>query len=193
MALRGKLILVIGPTGSGKSVLMNYVHERFADLVYATSCTTRERRPGNENTSYQFLTAEAFKERAEAGDFLEWAHYGENYYGTPKSEVTAALSQGKTLIKEMEVQGVRQVQEQLPGDVVLIYIDAGSWEELEKRVRARAPITDAELEKRRQRFEDEFPFRELADYVVENPPGKLEEAKEDFAEAISSIISSTRA
>jgi guanylate kinase len=188
MESRGKFILVIGPTGSGKSVLISDVKERFPNLVFTTSCTTREKRPGHENSSYQFLTKEGFEHRIASGDFLEWAQYGANYYGTPRDEVLHALDHGKMLIKEMEVQGVRQVQEHLPDDLVLIYIDAGTWDELERRVRARAPMSEEELQKRKKRYEDEFPFKEHADFVIENPVGKLEEAKEAFYAAIASIV-----
>ncbi len=188
MASRGKLILVIGPTGSGKSVLLSDIRERFPELVFAITYTTREKRPGYENAAYRFISAKEFEEKAQTGEFLEWAHFGENYYGTPKAEVLDALAEGKTLMKEMEVQGVRQVQEQMSDDLVLIYIDAGTWDELERRVRERAPITDAELQKRKQRYDDEVPFKDIADFVIENPVGKLDEAKEALATAISSVL-----
>ena len=187
MTQRGKFIIILGPTGSGKSVLLNYIHERFPELVFSTSYTTREKRPGQENTSYTFVSKEEFEERIASGGFLEYAAYGANYYGTPKEEILEALAEGKILIKEMEVQGVRQVREQMPGDLVLIYIDAGSWEELERRVRARAPISDEEMEKRKKRYADELPFKEVADFVVANTPGKLEEAQEALKTAISTV------
>jgi guanylate kinase len=101
------------------------------------------------------------------------------------------MSEGKTLIKEMEVQGIRQVQQKMIDDLVLIYIDAGSWDELERRVRARAPITEEELLQRKQRYDDELPFRDIADFVIENPVGKLEEAKTALCNAIASVIAST--
>ncbi len=185
---RGKLILVIGPTGSGKSVLMSYVHEQFPEIVFPITYTTRERRPGVENSSYRFISVEEFETMKNAGEFLEWAQFGNNFYGTSKSEIIDALAEGKILMKEMEVQGVRQVQDLLPADeLVLMYIDAGSWEELEKRVRARAPITEDELAKRKHRYEDELPFKELSHYVIENLPGKLEDAKQAIEAAITTV------
>ena len=101
---KGKFILVIGPTGSGKSVLITYIREMFPDLVFPLSYTTRERRPGAENSGYQFLSKEAFKEKADAGEFLEWAQFGDNFYATSKDEVVSGLTAGKILLKEMEVQ-----------------------------------------------------------------------------------------
>ncbi len=187
-APRGKLILVVGPTGSGKSVLMAYVHEQFPDILFPSTYTTRERRPGSENSSYHFVSVEEFTAMRDRGEFLEWAQFGNNFYGTPKSEIESALANGKILMKEMEVQGVRQVQEKLPAEeLALMYIDAGSWDELERRVRARAPISEDELAKRKQRYEDEVPFKEKAQYVIENLPGELEAAKEAIACAITNV------
>jgi guanylate kinase len=191
MASRGKFILVIGPTGSGKSVLLSEARERFPELMYAITYTTREKRPGYENAAYRFLTVDEFQTKIDAGEFLEYAQFGGNFYGTPKTEVLDAMSEGKTLIKEMEVQGIRQVQQKMIDDLVLIYIDAGSWDELERRVRARAPITEEELLQRKQRYDDELPFRDIADFVIENPVGKLEEAKTALCNAIASVIAST--
>lgn len=191
---RGKFILVMGPTGSGKSVLMSSAREHFPELLFAHTYTTRAKRPGYENASYLFITPREFEEKAQRGEFLEWAHFGEDYYGTPKAEVTSALEEGKVLMKEMDIQGIRQVQEQMPGDVVLMYIDGGTWEELEQRARARAPITDEQLAKRKQRYEDEYPLKEVADFVISNPSGGLEEATKAFLAAIGTVIeSSTRA
>jgi guanylate kinase len=187
----GKFILVVGPTGSGKSVLIAYVREHFPDLIFPSSYTTREKRPGNENAGYKFLTVDEFEKMQEAGEFIEWAKYGANYYATLKSEVEAELAEGRVMLKEMEVQGVRQIQSLLPKDhLVLIYVDAGSWEEMERRVRARAPISDEELALRKKRYEDEAPFKEIADFVIFNPTGGLEEAEEAIAEAIRSVQAS---
>ena len=184
----GKFILVIGPTGSGKSVLINYIKETFPNILYPVSCTTREKRPGNENSGYRFLDTNEFNKKREAGEFLEWAQFGSSLYGTLKEEVFSGLSQGKILLKEMEVQGVYQVQNILPAEqLVVIYIDAGSWDELERRVRARAPITDEEIAKRKKRYEEEVPFRETANFVINNPPGELEKAKVQIVSAITSI------
>ncbi len=185
---RGTLILVMGPTGSGKSVLMEHVRTTFPGIKYLRTYTTRERRSALENASYQFIDAPAFEKMIENNEFIEWAKFGGNLYGTSKTEIEENLSEGNTLIKEMEVQGIRQMLEQLPREEVkVIYIDAGSWEELERRVRARAPITEEELAKRKQRYDDELPFKAQADFVVENLPGELEKAKAALTAALLSI------
>ncbi len=190
---RGTLILVMGPTGSGKSVLMEHVRMRFPGIQYLRSYTTRARRSALENASYEFIDQTVFDTMVAEGQFAEWARFGNACYGTRKVDIEDGLVAGHTLIKEMEVQGIRQMLAQLPRDEVkIIYVDAGSWEELERRVRARAPISDEELAKRKQRHEDELPFKTIADVVVPNLPDKLDDAKVAFEEALLSFTGTTR-
>lgn len=184
--MRGIFILVIGPSGSGKSALLSYLRQEMPELVFPRSCTTRAPRPGEtEGEKYFFVSKEEFEKREAAGDFLEWASYGGNYYGTLKAEILPALEQGKIVIREVEVQGARQIQKVIPPDVLrVIFIDAGSWDELEQRIRSRAPITEVELLARRKRYEDESTFKEQATVIVKNPNGGLEQAKKDFLRAV---------
>lgn len=186
----GKFIIVIGPTGSGKSTLMKHVIGTHAELVHPYSYTTRARRPDAvENDHYRFVSVEEFKKDIEAGAFLEWAEYGGNYYGTKKDEVLTALSEGKILLKEMEVQGARQVRQVLSKeDFVSVFIDAGSWDELRERVLSRAPMSDDELSRRHSRFDDEVTFKDEADVVIENRAGEGEAAKAQFAKVIEDAL-----
>jgi guanylate kinase len=185
----GKLVLVIGGSGSGKGTLMSSARERFPDIVFPVSCTTRAMRPGEvEGQVYHFISMEEFTRMIGAGEFLEWAEYGGNRYGTPVQEVTGPLSEGKLLLHEIEVQGVRILQGIIPSDdLVTVYIDAGSWDILEHRIRSRAPISEEELEKRRVRYEEEALFKGEATYVVTNADGGIEKATQDFVKLIASI------
>lgn len=188
--MKGKFVLVVGTSGSGKGTLMGHVRPLVADVVaFAKSCTTRAMRAGeSEGNPYFFLTVDAFKGKIDAGEFLEWAEYGGNFYGTLKSELEP-LSEGMIVVKEMEVQGARQVLEKLPREqLMIIFINAGSWEEMEARIKGRAPMPEEELKKRKERYQDEMSFMNDADIVVENKTGKVEEAKKDFEEAIRSIV-----
>lgn len=187
--MEGKLILVVGPSGSGKSALLSYLHQQMPDILFPVSCTTRAMRPGEvEGQKYNFITKEVFEQRVAAGDFVEWAVYGGNYYGTPKTSVDGLIEAGKTLVHEIEVQGAKQLLALMPPGVVrVIFIDAGSWEDLERRIRARAPIGEPELLARRKRYEDEITFKKEADAVVQNPDGGLEQAKADFVAAVQSL------
>lgn len=188
--MAGKFIVVFGPSGSGKGELIAHVRKTFPQIVFARSTVTRVMRPGEKDGEpYLFVSGEDFDAAVGADGFLEWAEYGNNRYGTTKAEVLPYLTDGKTVLKEMEVQGVRQVRAMLPKErVAVIFIFAGEWEALEKRIRARAPITEEELEKRRERYEDELSYRGEADFEVENLEGKLDEAKARIEALVRNII-----
>lgn len=188
--MEGKLILIYGPSGSGKGELIAHIRKTFPEIVFPLSATTRAMRPGErEGEVYHFLSSEDFDAKIAAGEFLEWAEFGGNRYGTLRSEITPALESGKTVLREVEVQGVRSIRALLPREqVVVIFIYAGAWEGLEKRIRARAPITEEELEKRRSRYEDELSYRGEADFEVENLEGRLNEAKALIESLVRKIV-----
>lgn len=187
--MAGKLILVVGPSGSGKSALLEHLSLQMPDVIFPVSCTTRAMRPGEvEGEKYHFVSKDEFETRREAGDFLEWAPYGGNYYGTLKSQILGPLKEGKTVVREVEVQGARQIQELIPQEALgIVFIDAGSWESLERRIQARAPISGVELLARRKRYEDETTFKDHAKTVILNPDGGLEQAKKDFIAAVQKL------
>jgi guanylate kinase len=186
---RGKFVIVVGPSGSGKNTLIETVYATYPDIVRPVSCTTRAMRPGEqEGHMYHFVSEEEFTRRIDANEFLEWAQYGGHRYGTLKSEILPIIEAGKIAMRDVEIQGARQIKQILPADeLTAIYIDAGSWEELERRIRARAPITEEELAKRKKRYEDEVMFKQDADFVIENPEGGLEKAKQDIDDVIASL------
>lgn len=188
--MKGKFILVIGPSGSGKGTLIQHIRPLFPSLVYPKSTTTRAMRAGEVNGEhYYFLSQDDFQKKIDAGEFLEWAEYGGNLYGTLMSEVMPLVNEGRTALKELEVQGARQIREKIPRDeLVIIFVNAGSWDEMEARIRARAPISETELQKRKARYEDEMHFMPEADFIIENHAGQVEGAKQKFAEVVTSLI-----
>ena len=187
--MHGKLILVVGPTGSGKGTLEAHLHEVRPDIYWSISCTTRTPRPGEKDGDrYFFIPKEEFERLEKAGEFLAWAQYGGNFYGTLKSQVFPMLAQGKTVMREVEVQGARQIMQAVPKEQCkIIFIDAGPWEELERRVLARASMGEVELLSRRKRYEDEISFMPQADVVVKNYDGGLSQAKKDFVAAVEKL------
>src|SRR5690606_27732370 len=109
----------------------SYVREHFRDkLVFAVSCTTRTPRPGEiEGETYYFLTPEAFQEKVEKGEFLEWAEFGGHKYGTLKSEIITPLRHGKVVLREVELQGVEALRALIPKqNRTVVFVDGGSWE-----------------------------------------------------------------
>ncbi len=135
-SIRGKLIVISGPGGVGKSTITAQLRNdpRFWISV---SATTREPRPGErDGVDYHFLTAELFQEMIEAGEFLEWAQFAGNRYGTPRAPVEEWRAMGKHVILEIEIEGARQVRSREAG-ATLIFIAPPSWEELIRRLTSR--------------------------------------------------------
>jgi guanylate kinase len=186
----GTFVLVVGASGSGKGVLMKRARQLHPEIVFPVSCTTRAMRPGEvEGVTYHFVSDEEFAKHIEAGAFLEWAEYGGNRYGTLRSEIIPALEAGKLVLREVEVQGARQIRELIPTDTLrIVYVYAGPWEILERRIRGRAPISDSELEARKRRYEDELSFMKEATEVVQNLDGKFEAADQAFERFLSEYL-----
>lgn len=185
----GMLVLLVGPSGSGKGTLLRYVKERYPRFIYPTSCTTRSPRVGEtDGETYYFVSDEEFDRRITEGDFLEWAEYGGHRYGTLASEVVPHLKSGKIVIREMEVQGVAQILELFPPEnVTVVYIYAGGWEELRARIKKRGPMSEEALARRRARFEEEIMWREKADFVIDNKYGNIEAAQRQVDEVLQTL------
>jgi guanylate kinase len=193
--MAGKLILLAGPSGSGKGTLMAHVRRTYPQFVYPTSWTTRQPREGEQSglsksgKTYKFVSVGEFIEAQKEGKFLESDHHFNNYYGTPAQEVLDALAAGQTVFQELEVYGVRQILEKVPrSQIGIIFITAGSWEELAQRIRAREAMSDDEFEKRKVRYNEEMEFSTQADCVLVNREGKLEETIQKFDEALGKIL-----
>lgn len=191
--MNGTFILVIGPSGSGKGTLLSHIRATYGentDLVFPVSCTTREMRPGeNEGETYYFITREEFEEKVERDEFLEWAEYGGNLYGTLKAEILSPLKEGCVVIREVEVQGARAILSLFPRkNLYIAYVDAGNWDDFERRIRSRAPISDEELIERQKRYRDELTFKEKADSIISNREGELDHAKRHLEEIVTAEL-----
>ena len=120
---RGSLIVISGPSGSGKgTVIQKYLEEHKKDTWLSISCTSRDMRPGDEEgQTYFFISKEDFLNKIDKGEFLEYANYNGNYYGTPKEHIEEKLAKGIDVILEIEVQGALKVKEKLP-ETICIFI-----------------------------------------------------------------------
>jgi guanylate kinase len=188
--IKGHLILMMAPTGSGKGSLVSHVQKVFPQITHTVSCTTREKRPHEvEGVHYYFISREEFERRVSCRDFVEWAEYGGNLYGTLRTELTDRLYRGEVVICEIEVQGVLQLLRLIPYQYrTVIYVDAGDWETLMKRALARAPMSDTELALRYERYLEELAHKGLADIVVYNRDGEIDDAKQHMEAIMRDII-----
>ena len=133
----GILLVVSGPSGAGKGTICNAIREEFPDLQYSVSMTTRDPRKGEvEGESYFFRTNEQFEKLIEEDAFLEYAKVYDHYYGTPKKRALDMISDGKSVLLEIDIQGAMQVKKRYPKGV-FIYIVPPSLEILSDRLYGR--------------------------------------------------------
>ena len=144
---RGLLIVVSGPSGVGKSTVVEALAAE-RDFEFSVSATTRSRRPTEQDgVHYHFLDEAGFRRMIEDGELLEWAEYAGNLYGTPRGPVEAAMAAGRDVLLDIENDGARQVKANLP-EAVLIFILPPSREELERRLRGRADTGEDDIQRR---------------------------------------------
>lgn len=165
---KGKTFIISGPSGVGKSTVLKALLEKRSDVYFSVSATTRAPRPGEEDgVHYHFMDANSFRQRIAADEFLEYAEYVGNFYGTPKKYVDEAMEQGKDVILDIEVQGAIQVCSKRP-EAVRIFIAPPSWEELERRLTERGTDSPEKVQKRLLRAKVEFQTAHTYDYFVIN-------------------------
>ena len=165
---RGKTFIVSGPSGVGKSTVLKALLERRKDVYFSVSATTREMRPGEEDgVHYHFLEVDIFREWIARGDFLEYAEYVGNFYGTPRQYVDEAMDRGEDVILDIEIQGALQVKSKRP-ETVSVFIAPPSWAELERRLTERGTDSPEKIQKRLLRAKVEFQTAHTYDYFVIN-------------------------
>lgn len=166
---RGLLLLVSSPAGAGKTSLTRSLVADHSDLTLSISATTREPRPGeSEGREYFFKTRAEFEAMIAAGEFLEWATVNGNYYGTPKQPVMAALEAGHDVLFDIDWQGAAQIAEKAPDDSVRLFILPPAWDDLERRLRARAQDTEETIKARLELGREEILHWTNYDYVIVN-------------------------
>lgn len=188
--ITGHLILLMAPMASGKSQLVAHVKQQYPEIVFSVSCTTREPRPGEvDGVDYHFISREEFQAKIEAGEFLEWAEFSANLYGTLKSEMVSQLQSGKIILGEIELQGVQIIETLIPDEHrTLIYIEAGGWDVSLRRAQERGAMDEAHIALRHNRYQEEIKAKEFADVVIENYDGELEAAKKHLDAVIQDIM-----
>ena len=165
----GIFMILVGPSGSGKSTAMNALLASRDDFTHSISYTTRSPRgTEKDGVDYNFITTEEFKKRIENDDWLEYAHvFATNYYGTSKSDVQSILNSGKSVIKDVDVQGAMKIRKSFP-EAVQVFLVAPSMEETERRLRGRGTDSDEVIQRRLAEASKEISHWREFDYVVIN-------------------------
>lgn len=168
MSKKGLLVVYSGFSGVGKGTIMKEMLKREETFRLSVSATTRAPRSGEvDGREYYFITKEKFLKMIDKDEFLEYAQYADNYYGTPKKAVEDMLNEGYNVFLEIEVQGGLQIMEKCP-DCLSIFIVPPSLEVLEQRLRGRGTETEEVIEKRMKAALDEQKYTSRYDFVVKN-------------------------
>ncbi len=181
MTNKGRLIVFSAPSGCGKGTMLAEILKD-KNFYCSISATTRSPREGEiDGVNYYFLKKEDFEKKISNNEFLEYACYCDNYYGTLVSEVENKLNEGINVILEIEVQGAMKIR-QLRPDALFIFISPPSIDELRRRLRKRGTESEDIIEKRVAQAEKELSFVSEYDYNIVN--AALEDAISDFFSVI---------
>lgn len=166
---RGDLIIISGTTCAGKGTVIKKLLSQHNDLLLSVSYTSRPKRDYEiDGIDYYFVTAEEFKPKIDNGDFLEYAQVQNNdYYGTPKKEVSEQLASGKDVILEIDVEGAKQIKKLFP-ETILIFIMAPSMTEVKRRIISRGSDTKEQIINRFKVAYNEINEVNNYNYVVVN-------------------------
>ena len=165
---KGKTFIICGPSGVGKGTVVARLLASDTTLYFSVSATTRAPRAGEaDGVHYHFLNRETFEQWINAGDFLEYAEYVGNLYGTPRLYVDRAMEQGRDVLLDIEIQGAEQVCQKRP-ETVRIYVAPPSWAELERRLVGRGTEDMEKVRSRLARGKEEFAAAKDFDYLVIN-------------------------
>ncbi|NLW39765.1 MAG: guanylate kinase [Tissierellia bacterium] len=165
---KGFLLVISGPSGSGKGTVCKHILERNEKLVFSVSATTRAPRRGEEDgVNYFFVDEESFKEMVENDEFLEYANVHGNFYGTPKKFVLEQIEKGEIVILEIDVQGALQVKESYP-EAVFVFLLPPSMSELKNRIKKRGTESQEDIDLRFKNAFEELKFVDEYDYIVIN-------------------------
>ena len=174
---KGKLIVISGPSGTGKGTVISKLLKLRPELAFSISATTRNARPGETHgIEYLFIPKHEFKDMINNNEFLEYAEYVGEFYGTPASPIKKCLESGITVILDIEVQGAKQVIKKMP-EAITIFIVAPDMKELEKRLRGRGTDPEEKLLARLERARLEIEEKIHYNHVVIND-NALRAAKE---------------
>jgi guanylate kinase len=165
-----KIIIITAPSGAGKSSIVKKLTQQRGDLAFSVSCTTREKREGEENgKDYYFITVADFQQRIAKGDFIEYQEvYPGQFYGSLKSEVERIWNQRKIVLYDMDVKGAENIKKMYGNDALAIFIAPPDKETLERRLTNRNTESKESLKKRIKKSAEEMSYLDKFDRTVVN-------------------------
>lgn len=186
----GKVIILVSPSGGGKSTIAKRLFEDFEDLKFSVSATTRPSRDGEiDGKHYFFLSDEEFQQKIDSGDFLEWEEfYGGKRYGTLQSVVDKNLKSGYFILLDVEVKGAVNINKIYGDDCLSIFIQPPSIEVLKQRLINRGTEDDETLALRLERAKEELTYADQFDRIIINDD--LETAYAQVKEAVTEFMNS---
>jgi guanylate kinase len=164
---RGKLIVLSGPGGVGKSTIAAHIRKQKTFWVSVSSTTRKPRTTEKHGVEYYFLSDAEFDEEINENHFLEWAHFAGARYGTPREPVEKALESGKNVLLEIEIEGAKQVKIHAP-EAILVFLEPPSWEELVSRLEKRATDSPQRRAERLQLAQEELAAASFFDHRLIN-------------------------
>ncbi len=168
MNQKGLLMVISGPSGTGKGTLVKHLLKRNNRIQLSVSATTRNPRPGEvDGVNYFFLKEAEFKEKLAQDEFLEHAEVYGNYYGTPKAFVEDQLNKGQSVLLEIDIVGALQIREKFE-EVVFLFVIPPSLKELQRRIKTRGTETQEQMAKRMDSALEEIKELKQYDYVILN-------------------------
>lgn len=166
---RGLMLVISSPSGAGKTTLCKKLMVEFSDIKLSVSATTRPERPGEvDGKDYHFKSIDQFRTMIAQREFLEWALVFDNLYGTPRADTEALLSSGHDVLFDVDWQGADALHDQMPRDVVSVFILPPSIEALKSRLAARPGSTDEIVERRMRDAKAEMRHWRRYDYAIVN-------------------------
>jgi guanylate kinase len=166
---RGLLMVLSSPSGAGKTTLARRLIEADAEIAMSVSVTTRPARPGEtDGRDYHFIDDKRFVRMREGDELLEWARVFDNFYGTPRAPVEAAIKSGRDILFDIDWQGAQQLSEKMKHDVVRVFILPPSVTALERRLQTRAQDSAEVVRRRMEAASAEISHWPEYDYVIVN-------------------------
>lgn len=183
-----KLLLFAAPSGAGKTTIVHHLLEKYDELAFSVSATTRERRPHEvDGEDYYFLSRERFQELIRKDGFVEWEEvYSGLFYGTLRSELQRLWAAGKHIVFDIDVKGALNIKKAYPDETLAIFVKPPSLEALSNRLRQRGTEDEANLKKRMDRAAAELAYESKFDRVLIND--ELDKALSDAEALIENVL-----